>query len=101
MKKILCIIMILFASTAIASPYLVCDPQAGVETYLISEAGQPDMAAAAQTDGSIKYDLASVADGTHTWSVKACNIWGCSGPSPFSFTKSLPAPAGSLKIVKD
>jgi hypothetical protein len=43
-------------------------------------------------------DMASVAEGTHLWSVKACNAWGCSAPSPFGFTKSLPTGLQNVRI---
>lgn len=102
MKRLLLIIacIILLSSTASASPFLICDSQSGVDSYTISESGIADVIVSPETDGSIKYDLSSIADGTHSWSVKACNLWGCSATVPFGFTKSLPVPAGNLKIKK-
>lgn len=105
MKKILVTaILLLMASIASASPYLVCDPipatnaTAAVEAFVISEVSKTDITVPAQADFTLKYDLAGVTDGMHTWSVKACNIWGCSATSPFGFTKSLPVPVGNLRI---
>jgi len=90
--------ILLLSAPGWAAPFLVCDPQAGVESYIISEEGQPDITTPAEEDGSIKYDMASVAEGTHLWSVKACNAWGCSAPSPFGFTKSLPTGLQNVRI---
>lgn len=79
---------------AMANPFLVCDPQSGVESYLVREAGV-ETEVLAQADGSIKMDLASVTIGSHTYEVAAKNIWGVSPYVPFSFSRTVPiGPAG-------
>jgi hypothetical protein len=95
---IVALAILLMAAVSHAGPFLRCDPQAGVESYIISEEGQTDIITPAHDDGSIKYDLASVTEGTHLWNVKACNVWGCSDSSPFGFTKSLPGQLQNVRI---
>jgi hypothetical protein len=90
--------ILLLSAPGWAAPFLVCDPQGGVEWYIIQEGGQTDIKTPAEADGSIKYDMSSVAEGTHLWNVKACNVWGCSAPSPFGFTKSLPTGLQGARI---
>jgi len=98
MKKIgiiavMAVTMLLFSPMSHADPFLVCDPQAGVTHYEIT--GDITDTVTAEPDGSIKRDMAGTADGTYNIDVKACNLWGCSDPSPFGFSKSqCGAPAG-------
>jgi len=101
MKKLLIVIaVLLFATSASAAPFLVCDPQAGVVGYEITGLGEP-VTFVAQPDGSLKYDLASINNGTYTLTVAACNVWGCSSTVPFVFTKQLPtAPVGVRLLAK-
>lgn len=88
MRTILAIILI--------TPFLVCDPQAGVQSYVITGMGSTTITTPAQADGSIRYDMASVPAGTYAIQVQACNdLWGCSVSSPFGFVKPvLTAPVG-------
>lgn len=74
--------------TILLSPFLVCDPQAGVETYELYFDGAVTPAVSQPVNNAIRYDLASIPAGTHTVIAKACNTWGCSESStPFTFTK--------------
>lgn len=87
------------AGNAYASPFLMCDPQDGVEGYEVEGldfvAGQ---SIPAEADGSIMLDMAPLTEvGLHNITVKACNMWGCSDPSPFSFTRPL-SPTMSVNI---
>ena len=91
---------LLVAFKAYAAPFLVCDPQAGVVGYEITGFGEP-VSFVAQPDGSLKYDLASVQNGTYTLTVAACNVWGCSSTAPFSFSKQVPSAPAGLRIVAD
>ena len=101
MKKLLIVIaVLLFATSASAAPFLVCDPQAGVAGYEITGLGEP-VSFVAQADGSLKYDLASVPNGTYTLTVAACNVWGCSSTAPFGFSKQVPSAPAGLRIVAD
>ena len=102
MKKFI-IALLLLPSLSFASPFLVCDPLAGISYYAVTNLdGLSNPNVAAQADGSIKMDLAGLTAGTYTVAVQACdNLWGCSAPANFTFTKpatiSLPA---SIKLTK-
>ena len=76
--------LLLWTSGAIAAR-LVCDPQAGVESYMVYQDGNRIAEYhPAQADGSLDYDLTGVAPGVYTFTAEACNAWGCSDPSdPF------------------
>ena len=102
MKRLLVIAaIVLMASTAWAAPFIVCDPQEGVIGYDITGLPGGTVSYIAQADGSIKYDLAAVQNGTYELTVAACNIWGCGDSVPFAFTKQLPsAPAGLRLLAK-
>jgi hypothetical protein len=101
MKKLILIAAILLLSTtAYAAPFIVCDPQAGVVGYEITGLGEP-VTFVAQADGSLKYDLASVNNGTYTLTVAACNMWGCSSTAPFVFNKAIPAAPAGLRIAAE
>jgi hypothetical protein len=86
---------VLFGFTmALASPFIVCDPQAGVTFYKVTgPAWVPTTNITAQTDGSIKMDIATAPIGTSALGFRACNLWGtienCSTSSPFSFTRPV------------
>jgi hypothetical protein len=95
--------MVLMASTLLAAPYLVCDPQSGVQTYqLTGPSWVVTTPVSAQVDGSLKYDVASSTVGNNSLTIKACKsdpIWGavCSTSVPFSFVRpaaTLSAPSG-------
>ena len=98
MKKLFLALTLMFLLVPIlgfASPFLVCNPQAGVETYTITGDVFFTAAVTAQTDGSLRADLAGIAAGSHAVTIAACNVWGCSSTVPFVFTKTVPnAPAG-------
>lgn len=98
MKKLLVLLVLLFAAPAWSAPFLVCDPQAGVVGYTLE--GLTTDTRAAQTDGSLKYDLEGLPNGNYTVKVVAYNVEGWpSAATNFTFTKSSPpAPAG-VKIV--
>ena len=67
---------------AFGAPWLVCDPQAGVEQYGLEINGVEGAAFAAEADGSIRYDLAGLVEDSYTVRAKAGNIWGGpTGPS--------------------
>ena len=92
-------IVVFLAFKAFGSPFLICDPQAGVEWYEIENldfvSGQT---IPAEPDGSIDLNLAPMtADGLYNIQVRACNMWGCSADAPFSFTKE-PTPSGTTNL---
>lgn len=109
MKKILLIAlaMVFVASSVFASPFLVCDPQAGVTNYqLTGPSWVPTAPVPAQADGSIKLDVTTASVGANSLTVKACRddpIWGvlCSEAAPFIFTRSAsPAKPAGIGLVK-
>lgn len=87
------LIILALASTVLAAPFLVCDPQTGVEYYTVS--GLP---AAINTSHILpdatgtygfKLDLATLVPGTYTVKANACTaLWGCSADSnPLNFVR--------------
>ena len=102
MKKLLMVLaVLLFATSAYAAPFLVCDPQSGVVGYEITGLGDK-ITFIAQQDGSLRYDLASIQSGTYNLTVAACNMWGCSAATAADpFTKAVPSAPAGLRIVAD
>lgn len=87
----------------VLSVYLVCAPQQNVDRYEVERNGtvitttQPSDVSG--TYGT-KVDLTTLADGTYTYRLKACNVWGCSAFSnPFGFSKATcGAPQGLMLL---
>lgn len=107
MKKLMFILLFLLLCNLsnvaeAAGPYLICDPQAGITIYQISGASWVSATVPAQTNGSIKMDMANSPTGTFTLAVKACRPglqWPaeeCSAPVNFTYTRPSPpqVPAG-------
>lgn len=99
----------MLASPVWASPFVVCSPYVTTviqpdEFELIIDTGTAfRVIPETLTDGSkrLHYDVGSVTVGTHTINVKACStLWGCSEAVPFQFTKSVPAKATAIGLVK-
>jgi len=79
--RILLIIIALFLGNtlAFAAPFLVCDPQAGIEYYTVLQDGAEIATdVPAQPDGSLRYDMEGIIPGEYEFNAKACNVWGCS-----------------------
>jgi len=104
MKKTLIIILglLLGNSLVFASPYLVCDPQAGVDTYTVYQDGtEIATKVVAQSDGSLKYDLKNIAPGSYEFNAKACDVWGCSSVSVNPIQSPAPSqPPTGLKMTR-
>jgi len=106
-KKILLTAVVLAAfwlliawGVAQAKPLIVCDPQEGVIGYEITGVPGVPGTIAAQTDGSIRYDLAGIPAGTYNVSVKPCNIWDCGEAAVMPpFSKTVPVKPVNLRIV--
>jgi len=99
MKKIIFIILFCIAPLVLyASPFLVCDPQSGVESYRFT--GDTFFnTITAQADGSLRYDLAGIPMGEHQINVSACNMWGCSTATFFEFSARIPNVPSQLRLV--
>jgi len=104
-------ITFLVASMAFAGPYLVCDPYPATGTqptdFSVVMDGGSELISPAQTltDGTkrLHYDLAGIATGSHSISIKALVVdstWGRleSSATPFSFSKPATRAALSYKI---
>jgi len=108
MKTLLAVIVVMVAlggSLSFAAPFLVCDPtNEAVTEYEITWEGNPvpeTTPALDLGDGTVRlnYDMAGVAEGNHSLTVRAANIWGASAPSnPFLFTKELPSVPSGMKL---
>ena len=103
MKKLLLVMaFMLLASTSFAAPFLVCDPQEGVVGYEITGLNPETVNFIAQPDGSLKYDLAPLPNGSYGGTIAACNMWGCSAATAADpFTKAVPSAPAGLRIVAD
>jgi len=110
MKKLIIILIVLFATSVNAAPFLVCDPNSTAigGGYEVTEGVTTVVEIDAQADGSLRFDLQNVETGTHNWSVKAYvddEVWGklYSTPVPFSFTRpsAVLDPIGGLKLVTE
>ena len=74
-------------------PRLVCDPQEGVDYYLVTIDGIVRRSDAVET--RLDYDLDYLSIGNHVCAVQSCNMWGESEAAPFEFTSVLPGvPSG-------
>jgi len=94
-----CLMALLLPALAFGNPFLVCDPQAGVTEYVVETNGAESAAFTAEPDGSMKYDLAGLPQGSYTVRAKAGNIWGWSGYSdPFDFNKAVPGTPTGLRV---
>jgi len=100
MKRMIIAILaiMLMASTAWANPFLVCDCQDDVTQYeIIFDGGTPiisDAVTADCTGGQKRINLdvgpLNLADGQHSLTGKAMNLWGESASTPFDFNKTVP-----------
>ena len=103
MKRIILITLsILLSSTvAMAAPFIVCDPQTGVQYYKVTGPAWTTSPVTAQADGSIKVDVATSTVGVNSLTFAACRgdaIWGeaCSTFVPFVFTRPVAPVAPTL-----
>lgn len=107
MKKLLLIVaFLLIPALGLASPFLVCGPQAGITTYKLTGPAWVPVTVPAQPDGSIKMDLTVATVGANSLTVAACivdPVWGerCSETVPFVFERpSVPGIPIGVKLIK-
>lgn len=74
MKKIILILTFLLMASTSWAESLVCDPQAGVTSYVLIENGEAKTVSA-QADGSLRYDNVMLGS---VYLAAACNSGGCS-----------------------
>lgn len=109
MKRLACLAIIfglLIPSAICAAPFLICDPQTGVQYYVLTGPAWVPTNVVAQPDGSLKMDVATAPAGTSSLTVKACSddpIWltVCSTATPFNLVRpSLPLTPLGIKLIK-
>ena len=112
MKKLLWLIPLVWAAVlllsweAYANPFIVCDPQTGVQYYKVTGGAWVVSPVTAQADGSVKMDIVAAPVGVSNLTFSACKddvIWGeqCSVTTPFSFTRpATPTIPVGAKLVK-
>ncbi len=101
MNKIVSVLVcvFLFSASAYAGPYLVCDPQDGVDLYDIYGNGALIVADhPAEADGSLKYEFAAPMPDT-TFEAVAKNVWGPSEKSDPYLSPSLAGKPQNLKLA--
>lgn len=86
---LLAIMLCLAASPALAAPWLVCDPQAGVTSYQVTGASWVTTRVPAEPDGSLRLSVAPAPVGSTPLQVSACNQWECSPAAPFALARPL------------
>jgi len=105
MKALITILVVLWATTAIAAPHLTADPQTGVVAYECTYTGNPTPTITTPQDNgdgtvSLMQDMAGLVAGAYTVTCVADGgLWGKSGPSlPFSFVKPDLSAPGLLRF---
>jgi hypothetical protein len=99
------ILILVMAGIAQANPFLVSDPNSGVTHYKFTGPAWVPASTPAQTDGSLKLDVATAVSGTNNLTVAACRnepAYGelCSPFVPFSFVRpSAPSAPAGLKLA--
>ena len=74
----------LFALPAFGAPFLICDPppvEQQVTSYEVFQDGASLGTVAAETDGSLRYDMSTITPGAYEFTAKAINVWGVSSLS--------------------
>ena len=94
MKKLIVLFILVMASVVSASPFLVCDVDEAATSYIVVMDSGDEI----ETPAPLHYDLVEITSGTHVVEVRAKNIWGVSSPSPFEFTKELPANPSNIEL---
>jgi len=104
MKKILAVLamVLMFAGTAFAAPFLVCDvpdPAEQVVSYIVYQDGVEMGIYQAESDGSLLVDLQAVTPGVYEWTARAVNAWGQSEVSdPYISPSGAGKPANTRMV---
>jgi len=70
-----------------ASPWLVCDPAPTEGRTHFVLTGWTPTTIPAESNGSIRMDVASAVVGTTNLTIRACNTWGCSTPVAYPLVR--------------
>ena len=93
---------VLFTVSAWAAPFLVCDPQTNVTSYMVTlDGAEQEVVAYDLGDDTVMvhFDLGAVADGDHVGELRAKNVWGVSESLPFDFNKTVPECPSAINIT--
>lgn len=103
--------LLLLANTALAAPFLVCDPVPSnanqglnIVNYIVTGLATSAMTVPAQVnaDGSqqLHLDVGNLANGSYSVTAAAVNAFGKEGPAsaPFAFTVGVPGAPTGLKL---
>lgn len=80
-------------------PYLVCDPQVGVEKYNIKINDIILTPFLSEADGSARYELLDFEPGTYTFLLQAIGQGGLTSEWSIPFVATKPIPASGLRII--
>jgi len=107
MKIILLTLILFWPLSAVAAPFLVCDPQPGIDHYVITGLPAGLDGSNVTPDATGKYgfvmDLtATPKASTSNLTVAACNSWGdCSSTVPFVLQRpSAPTSPQNIRLTK-
>ena len=109
MKKLIVLGIILFATSVMASPFLVSDPNPGVTLYKVTNVSggvTESITCTPEADGSLKTDVAGVKSGVNNITVTACAsqpVWGevCSASVNFTFTRpAVPVIPANIRLIQ-
>lgn len=96
------VLSMFFCSTIYAAPFMVCDPQENVTSYIVTMNGTSEEVQAQDLEDNttrLYYDLEGIVNGVYDCNVTARSMWGDSEPVPFSFSKTMPGCPSVLDIV--
>lgn len=96
------LVSLMFAVSVWAGPFLTCDPQTNVTSYIVTLDGVTQEVPAQDLGDNttrLHFDLAGILDGEHDGSVASKNVWGESAAVPFSINKTLPECPSALTII--
>lgn len=96
--------------SASAEPWLVSDPQAGVTHHRVTISGASAIVQPAQPDGSLRYDLGSLSNGTWAGTVESGveyvlngtpqGVWDWSDPLPFDLSGGSVGDTSGLRVTQ-
>lgn len=115
MKKILVLSLIVLLCVFLAPAFadsLTCDPQAGVTDYLVQGLDPARTSVTAETNGSVKYDVSTLAPGQYNGTLQAGARYTLNGatqpaikwssPTPFDLgVPEIPAGSSGMAVTKD
>jgi hypothetical protein len=94
---IIWVLLVLLSYSAFAAPFLVCDVDPEVTSYLLKINGAPVV----EVPAPLMYDLKNLGNGDYAFEVAAKNVWGSSAYVPFGFTKKLPKTPLGVRVSAD